>query len=427
MLTPAAEYVAGYREKYRGPRFFFIVLPRGCDKTGLIGRISNFFLRFSRRKLVMSNAAATKEQAKLLLDSMLVEQRLNPWFGKQIQSFKNSMYGPGGSLRVLSSKDSVSSGRKDDVVILDELTFWQSRALYNVLFSGVAKRKRTVFIIITNAGLRGSWQYETFENAKLSSMWGVYSSPEGVIPASWMTQAVIDEIRVQIPAGHAKRVLDNKWVAATENPLITDDDIAGAIEKKCLWPTLDIKELNLGRVPLLRIGFDIGRTRDRSVITLIEELGKQVFVRKVIVMDKVRFKEQKKTLWDVINATRPYLKTVRIDRGAIGYQLAEEMEEECSQLCLGVSMSAEWQGVMGLDLKKRFNRFSLRIPNDPVMHADYQLVDEATTSSSGKPRLVTHREEEIGHADRFWSLALAVSECPKELDNIGTPKTRAYA
>src|SRR5690349_7054394 len=48
-ILPAVEHAAGIREDYQGPRNFWLTLPRGHDKTGMLARISSWFLAFSKK------------------------------------------------------------------------------------------------------------------------------------------------------------------------------------------------------------------------------------------------------------------------------------------------------------------------------------------------------------------------------------------
>src|SRR5690606_14280881 len=62
-IVPAVEQACGMRTDYTGPTKFCYVLPRGHDKTGLIGRIANGARGFSRRKTRIAVAASVKDQA----------------------------------------------------------------------------------------------------------------------------------------------------------------------------------------------------------------------------------------------------------------------------------------------------------------------------------------------------------------------------
>lgn len=400
-MVPAIEQMAGLRSDYDGPRSFFHVLPRGHDKTGLIGRLANWVLGFSRRPISGVAAAADLDQALLLLESMRAEIGLNSWLRERVRPFSSFVQGKGGKLQVIAADAATSSGLKSDLTVLDELTFWRGRSLFDVLWSGREKRPDSVFIIITNAGVRGSWQHELLQQAKADIRnWSVYEAPVDTTLAGWMTPEGIEAMRALLPPGHARRVLSNHWVDHAERPLLTFPLIAGC-QDNCLWPEGMLPPRSH---PELYIGVDVGRTQDRTVIWTLELVGDVAVTREIKVLDKCPFAEQKS---EIKNRLNRYVVALRIDRGAIGYQLAEELELEYRGVCQGVQLTSGRQGQLALALKTAFERHRIRIPEDCVLQADLQLVQEVETGTSGVPVVRTERGPS-GHADRFWAAALAL-------------------
>lgn len=404
-LIPAMEQVAGLRDDYHGPRSFFLVLPRGHDKTGLIGRLANWAVAFSRRPISAVAAAAKQDQAAILLDSMKAEIRLNPWLARRLVPRNYLVEGRGGKLQVISAEADTSSGLKADLIVCDELTFWPKRELFDVLYSGREKRPNSVFIVITNAGLRGSWQHELLGKAKADRVhWHVHEAPTDTTLASWMTPDRIHALREMIPAGHARRVLDNHWIDQTERPLVPIQLIERC-QADCLWPD-GVRPR--GELRPLFLGIDVGRTQDRTVIWTMELIGDVAWTREIRVLHNSTFAEQKGAITDRIDRS---VAGVRIDRGALGYQLAEELEHEYPYVAEGVQLSETKQGMLALALKTAFEGGRIRVPVDPLLIADVLLVEEIETGASGVPRVKTSRGP-TGHADRFWAAALALSAIP---------------
>jgi hypothetical protein len=223
-LVPAFEAVAGARAEYTGPTSFWLTLPRGHDKTSLIGRLVLWLLRFSRRRLSIYCAAKDEDQAALLLQLASHEAALNPWLDR-LALRKFSAEGPGGELTVLSSDAGSSSGLLADVVIVDELTWWKKPELWGVLWSGREKRAGSIFVVLTNAGEKGSWQHEHLSKAQNDAQgWYVYEAP-GMV-ASWMDRAAVERMRKLLPPALARRVLDNKWVDPGELGYVSSDEVA---------------------------------------------------------------------------------------------------------------------------------------------------------------------------------------------------------
>lgn len=416
-MIPALEHAAGLRREYAGPGMFLFVLPRGHDKTGLIGRLANWCLAFAARPLSIAVAASTKDQARLLAKSMDAEIKLNPFLADRIYSYKNELHGPGGTLDVLSSEYGTSSGRKDDVVIIDEWTYWQDRDLFDVLISGTAKRPGSVFVIITNAGIRGTWQHEELIKAQADPEWHVYQSPPGKQLASWMTPAAIDRIRRIIRPAFARRVIGNEWIDATETPLLDESLIRSCIQAKLLFKS----GLPRGHRGEFFIGGDFGRTTDRTALVLLERVGSDLLVRQIVVLANMRFADQERVLRELIAEYKP--KAVYLDKGAQGYTTVENLEADY-KTCQGFFLNDTFQAELGLAVESRFQTGTIQIPDDPDLIGDLQLVEEVTTAN-GKPKLSTRRDSALGHADRFWALALAV-HAADSLPKVSTFVPKAF-
>lgn len=217
-LIPPLEYVSGLRTQAPPHQHVWLTLPRGHDKTGVIARLVNGLLGFSKKPLNCYAAAADLDQASLLIESMAEERELNSWLQPRItigRKRADSRYG-GGYMKLLTADAASSSGLKPDVVICDELTWWAKEDLWSMLWAASAKRPGCVYIIITNAGTLGSWQHRLKVNCESSSKWKVFESPEGKQLASWMRPEDVAEMRKGLPRGLARRVVDNVWISPGE-------------------------------------------------------------------------------------------------------------------------------------------------------------------------------------------------------------------
>src|ERR1051326_4881657 len=191
---------------YVGARRFWSVLPRGHDKTSAIARRLNWLLAFSKRNLHMATAAADSDQAGLIGEAMQAEAKLNPWLDERLTFGRQRVYGPGGSLKILSADAPSSFGLNCDVIVVDEITHWNSRELWNVLISGAAKRRGAVILVISNAGVKGTWQWDLHQAVLSDPQWKVYSSPEYTRLASWMSEEQVQSDRAKLPPGQIGRV-----------------------------------------------------------------------------------------------------------------------------------------------------------------------------------------------------------------------------
>lgn len=254
---------------YSGPRRFWFVLPRGHDKTSAIGRRLNYLLAFSRRNLHMATAAADSDQAGLIGEAMAAEAKLNPWLGDRLKFGRQRVYGPGGSLKILSADAPSSFGLNCDVIIIDELTHWNQRELWDVLISGAAKRRGAVIAVISNAGVRGTWQWDVYQAVKADPVqWSVFEAPEGRRLATWMSEEQVLSDRKLLPPGLARRVYDNVWIdPGEESGFLARADVE-ACER--LGVELGLIRTQEGRYGVDYVaGIDYGPKRDRTALCVV--------------------------------------------------------------------------------------------------------------------------------------------------------------
>ncbi|MEM7812575.1 MAG: hypothetical protein AAF532_13965 [Planctomycetota bacterium] len=412
-LVPAIEHAAGVRSDYKGPRRFWLTLPRGSDKTGLQGRIVNWLLSYAGRRMRISGAAADRDQASLLRDSMLAEAVLNPWFGRHIRFNNYEAIGPGGRFEILSSDAPTASGRRDDVIVVDEPTYHKNRKLFDMLLSGMAKVPTSVLVVITNAGVRGTWQWEVKEQAVKDPAWHVYESPPGAKLASWMRQDDIDSDRNKMTLSHARRVFDNVWTSQTDNAILSSEMVA-----KCSRPARDVlwsgETIPRGyKSGPLYLGFDVGRSQDVSAVAVFERRPDgTVNLRVLRVMEKTPYDQQRSYVNKLMGRIGHRVVAGKVDQGGIGNQLAEELRKEHPVL-RGVSCSSRWQGQAAVKVQLAFRREKAVIPDLPDLQLDLQQVEEAEVGAGGVSVIRTSRSD-VGHADRFWACALALDAMPTE-------------
>jgi len=263
-LDRALESVV-YGKPYSGPQSFWVTLPRGHDKTSAIGRRVNWVLGFSPRRLKVITSATDEDQGALILEAMDIESRLNPWIRERVRQYGRRVNGPGGSMTVINSDSKSAFGQTPDLIILDELTHWKKRDLWDSLISGRHKRPRCLVFVITNAGIRGSWQEQIFDRAKSDPSWYVYETPPGVHLATWMTQESVDGLRGFLDRSTAKRVLDNIWIdPGEESGFLNRLDVARC-EQHGLALGLTFTTKGRSNVDYVA-GVDYGPKRDRTAL-----------------------------------------------------------------------------------------------------------------------------------------------------------------
>lgn len=154
---------------------------------------------------------------------------------------------------------------------------------------------------------------------------------------------------------------------------------------------------------VLLSGYDIGRVKDLSVLSAFEEIEKRHTLCIQDIYEKASFDAQRVAIKDHLNV---YQKSnMRIDMTGIGRDLAEGMEARYPERVRGVAFTATSKEHMVLNLKKMFEDKLITIPNDPALIADIHAIKR----KAGQRRMLYDADRTThGHADRFWSIALAL-------------------
>lgn len=227
-FAPSFSYVAGLSPK-PPLRRYWMTLPKGNDKSSFIARMTNWALAFAKKSWSGYVAAADRDQAKLILDAMRTEASLNPWLDRRLEFGNWLVKGANGShITILAADAMGSQGLRPDLLICDEVTHWVKKDFYDNLKSGIDK-KDAVFIVITNAGIKYSWQHDELVGAQQSPYWWVYEAPGQL--ASWMDEASIADLSRGMPAMMARRLYKNEWVDPGEaSGYLTRSEIAKGLE-----------------------------------------------------------------------------------------------------------------------------------------------------------------------------------------------------
>ncbi|MFZ8784969.1 terminase large subunit domain-containing protein [Thermocrinis sp.] len=166
----------------------------------------------------------------------------------------------------------------------------------------------------------------------------------------------------------------------------------------------DIRELT-GDVYL---GVDIGRRHDLTVISILEKVAGRYYLRKQEILRKLPFSEQ----FQIIDHLTAYARKVAIDETGIGMQLAEELAKKWGELkVLRVYFTAKAKEELASRVKAVFEDKIISIPPDKDLIEDLHSV-KRTLTPAGNIRY--EGETQDSHADRFWSLALALYASSQE-------------
>jgi phage FluMu gp28-like protein len=173
----------------------------------------------------------------------------------------------------------------------------------------------------------------------------------------------------------------------------------------------------------LFVGFDVGRKVDLSVITVMEDLNGLKVVRGILRIQNMRLPEQQQRLGEVCRMAR--FRRAAIDMTGLGLGLFEYAQEEFGAgRIAGINFASTVPATRAVALEGR-KRETVRVTEAMAMEllqayedrriqhpADARLRDdlrkpEKITTPGGRVSIAATRDE-AGHADHFWSFALAL-------------------
>lgn len=153
----------------------------------------------------------------------------------------------------------------------------------------------------------------------------------------------------------------------------------------------------------LYLGIDIGRKRDLTVAWLVEKLGDVLYTRHIECLANMPKPEQEKVLWPLIEQCD----RVCIDNTGLGIGWVDDAKARFGEYKVeGVTFTPKVKESLAYPVRGAFEDKKLRIPYDPHIRADFRSVTKQTTAA-GNIRFTAERTPD-GHADRFWSLGLAI-------------------
>ncbi len=173
------------------------------------------------------------------------------------------------------------------------------------------------------------------------------------------------------------------------------------------------------------LGIDVARRRHLWVATAFEMVGDVLWAREMEILRDRRFSEQRAVVRRMVRRFRCI--RIGIDQTGMGEGLFEQLQDDHgTQRVEGFLLTGPTRLALATSLLTRFEDGRIRIPDDEDTEADLRSV-RREGGAAGPPRLVSDGSGTDGHADRFWSFAIAchVSEAgPVEFDYTAAPPRR---
>lgn len=305
---------------------------------------------------------------------------------------------PGGSrITALPANPDTARGFSANVM-LDEFAFHaDSRKIWAALFPVISAGWKLRVVSTPNG--KGNKFYELMTDAGLADVWSrhvvdIYQAVRDGLPRN------IEELRRGINDADAwAQEYELKWLdeasAWLPYDLIDGCEHDGAGDPSCYQGG-----------PCF-VGVDIAARNDLFVIAVLESIGDVLWLRELVVRKRIAFAEQDALLDDVMRRYR--VVRCAMDQTGMGEKPVEDARRRHGQLRVeGVIFSAARKLDLATALKDVMEDRTLRLPQgDTLLRADLHAIKK-TVGPTGIPRLQADGDTD-GHADRFWSIAMAVA------------------
>jgi len=166
----------------------------------------------------------------------------------------------------------------------------------------------------------------------------------------------------------------------------------------------------VGNGPLYA-GYDVARTKDLAAYYEFELVGDVLVQTAEQTFKNTPFRVQKEFLINKLRNNQ--LHRLALDASGMGLMLAEELADDFGPYRVdGVKFTPPVKEVLVMGLRNTFDDRKIRILATPENRNDLHKVKKMVTAA-GNVRYDAERDDESGHADRFWAIALAKYACGK--------------
>lgn len=330
-------------------------------------------------------------------------------------------FASGKQIYSMSSNPDAQAGKRGGRV-LDEFALHKDpRKLWTIAYPGLTWGGQ-MEVISTHRGSRNFFNTDLVVEAREKGN-PKKISLHRVTLADALEQGFLFKLQQALPADAEQQAMDEqayfdfiKSGTADEESFMQEymcvpgDDDAAFLEydliASCEYPAgerweIDLEEARLGKRELYG-GLDIGRTRDLTVLWIVERLGDVLYTRKIIELAKMSKPDQEKVLWPWIEC----LNRTCVDYTGLGIGWGDDAQKQFGAHRIElVTFSGVVKERLAYPVRGSMEDRKLRLPYIPVVRADLRTVTK-TTTAAGNIRFTAERSE-AGHADRFWALALA--------------------
>ncbi len=152
-------------------------------------------------------------------------------------------------------------------------------------------------------------------------------------------------------------------------------------------------------------GIDVGRHQDLTVVWIIGRVGDVLWTRQIAVLEKMPIPDQVDVIEGILRAAG--VQRACVDATGLGIGISDGLRKRLGDYAVEpVVFTGPTKERLAVPVRAHFEDRTIRIPDHVSVREDLHKVRKSVTAS-GNVRFDAARDA-AGHADRFWSLALAI-------------------
>ena len=383
-----------------------------CNKsrqTGIstIAALKGLLLALAGQTVLL--VSPSNRQSKHLMDYVrqflivmreLEWQQDNNWHKLKMPAIEENktgmMFPNGGQIHSLPNSASTIRGFKADFVVLDEFAHFLNetdKEVWDAILPSTSRGGK-VLVISTPLGEQNLYRKFWMEDKTFTKVLINYRD---------CPDLNINEIRESMDETSFAQEYDNAFLGDI------DSYFPYGLIKECINPELPTDDMSVSI-----IGVDFARKYDLTAIVGARRIYegsvsniKEYEVRLVQARRNVPFAEQVNAVKKLI--LKQEVERCTLDAGGLGMPLAEQLQREHSAKVRSVMFTNEIKQTLMTSLKRLMEQKKVKLPNDTRLINSLHAIRLKQTESA---RFIfdSPRDEEIGHADIAWALALALHD-----------------
>jgi len=306
------------------------------------------------------------------------------------------MFEDGGEIYSLPNSPDTIRGYKADDIYIDEFAHFTNNTDKQIIEAVAPSTIRgdSIWYISTPFGDQNLY-YDYWHDNKNKNI--------KKITLNWrecpdLTQEKIDDNRQRLGEDAFLQEFENQFPPDFENQEFPTELIKSCIDPELVYTDLIQTNNNY------YAGADIGRKTDLTAFSVFEKTENKYRLVFKKTMKNTPYNEQKIFFQYMLD--NYHFEKFHIDETGIGNMFAEELHRTYGHIT-PITFNNENKQSMVANVKRLMQNKQLEYPDDPLIFDNFKSIQRIYTSSNYL-RFDSVHDSEIGHADLFWSIALAL-------------------